>query len=135
MQNFIVIVPGLFNVSIITDPPNNTAILRQVGQTNTTVECSVFNGDGTQEITFWSVNNGSYEHPQDFGIFSGAVSIDLRGTALPPERASELYPNFRNHLTISTFSAVLEGFALYCGTGGIGGLAEIGHFPLIIHRK
>lgn len=116
--------------------PNNTVILKARGEVNVTVECAVFNGDGTQLITDWSLtddNMGVIIEPKYF--LRSTTAVVYEGTPQFQENEDFYLPTFQNRLIILRYSALLHGLTLNCGVGGYGGNLFLHRYPLTTFSK
>lgn len=129
-------VSGLFNLHATSSIPNNSFVVEQNLATNVTVECSVFNGDGTQLITTWSVTNpynGNTYEPKFF--LRRITPVIYEGTPQYSSANFENIPTFHNRIIFGLYSFVIEDLILNCGAGGYGGNLRLLQFPIKVYRK
>ena len=125
MHNAIGIAHGLV---LSTQPPSGSVIANLEGAENTTTLVCNISSDGTIQIsTTWSIED-----------FRGSAGLtDITGSPEPfivGGPPNPLAPQFSlsNELTVSNWTADLDGATIFCGTGQD---QREGHFFLRVYRK
>ena len=124
VHNVIILGQGLL---LSTQPPSGSLIANFEGARNTILVCNISSDGTTQISTTWSI--------QDFRGIIGLT--DLTGSPEPfivGGPPNPLAPQFSllNELTVSNWTADLDGTIIFCGTGQD---QREGHFFLRVYRK
>lgn len=106
-------------------PPNNTIIIRQLGDA-VTIRCKLYDSNNEQQLTMWNI---ALYGPERRLIDINNTGIDFEYEGTP---RIGLIASFRDVLIISEFTEQLDGAILYCGYGEN---IAFGHYPLKLYSK
>ena len=103
-------------------------VIRQIGATNVTFECTVTNSLGEQALTQWTIRDFQGEEGLQT-ILTVVPSTILTGTPNP----SPAFETFRNMLVFPEFLEDFDRATLFCGTPSV--VLESGQWTLRVFRE